>query len=76
MHEQLRHDPALAAAHAAVDFCPGCLVADHTQDSFTDFVQLFQATLEAYDYFRDEECRPPAHAGNIPPEFDGYCEPM
>ncbi|MFO0849908.1 MAG: hypothetical protein U0871_15335 [Gemmataceae bacterium] len=53
MNDQLKHDTAVAAAHAVAELFPGCLIADERELALSACAQVVRAALDAYDHFRD-----------------------
>jgi len=62
MNDQLKHDTAVAAARAAVEALPECLLLDERDKALTGFTRVVHAALDAYDHFRAQETDPKSHA--------------
>lgn len=55
MNDQLKHDTAVAAAHAVAEIFPGCLLPEERDLALNACAQVIRAALDAYDHFRDAD---------------------
>ncbi len=62
MTDQLKQDTAVAAAHAAIELLPGCLLPAERDEALCSFTQVVHAALDAYDHFRVQENSLEPHA--------------
>lgn len=76
MNDQLKHDTAVAAAHAAADHFPGCLLPAEREAAVDGCARVVRAALDAYDHFRPADWPPAARPGCGDETAAGDPEPL